>query len=82
MIAVIGMATAFIESTLAQVYKVRDGDTFRGGPAYYMQKALGLRKLGIVFAILLTLCFGLFSMRCNQIQLVSHLWMFLVLKIG
>lgn len=57
-IAIIGMATAFVESTLAQVYKVKDGDTFRGGPAYYMQKALGWRKLGIVFAILLTLCFG------------------------
>lgn len=58
LIAVIGMATAFVESTLAQVYKVRDGDGFRGGPAYYMQKALGNRKLGIVFAILLTLSFG------------------------
>ena len=57
-IALIGMATAFIESTLAQVYKVKDGDTFRGGPAYYMQKALGWRKLGIIFAILLTMCFG------------------------
>ncbi|AOV09293.1 alanine/glycine:cation symporter family protein [Sporosarcina ureilytica] len=57
-IAIIGMATAFIESTLAQVYKVKDGDTFRGGPAYYMEKALGFRKLGIVFAILLTFCFG------------------------
>ena len=57
-IAIIGMATAFVESTLAQVYKVKDGDTFRGGPAYYMQKALGWRKLGVVFAILLTLCFG------------------------
>ncbi|ARF14734.1 alanine/glycine:cation symporter family protein [Sporosarcina ureae] len=57
-IAIIGMATAFIESTLAQVYKVKDGDTFRGGPAYYMQKALGWRKLGIIFAILLTMCFG------------------------
>ncbi|TAA72980.1 alanine:cation symporter family protein [Planococcus salinarum] len=58
MVALIGMATAFIESTLAQVYKVRDGDQFRGGPAYYMEKALGNRKLGIVFAILLTLAFG------------------------
>jgi AGCS family alanine or glycine:cation symporter len=57
-IAFIGMATGFIESTLAQVYKVKDGDTFRGGPAYYMQNALGNRKLGIVFAILLILCFG------------------------
>jgi len=57
-IAVLGMATAFIESTLAQVYKVKDGDTFRGGPAYYMEKALGQRKLGIIFSILLTLSFG------------------------
>lgn len=58
MVAIIGMATAFVESTLAQVYKVRDGEQFRGGPAYYMEKALGNRKLGIVFAILLTLAFG------------------------
>ena len=57
-IAIIGMATAFVESTLAQVYKVRDGKNFRGGPAYYMEKALGSRKLGIVFSILLILCFG------------------------
>ena len=58
MVAIIGMATAFIESTLAQVYKVRDGEQFRGGPAYYMEKALGNRKLGVIFAILLTLAFG------------------------
>ncbi|WP_200883318.1 alanine/glycine:cation symporter family protein [Planococcus sp. CAU13] len=57
-VALIGMATAFIESTLAQVYKVRDGGQFRGGPAYYMEKALGNRKLGIIFAVLLTLAFG------------------------
>ncbi|MGE7920432.1 alanine/glycine:cation symporter family protein [Viridibacillus sp. NPDC093762] len=57
-IAIIGMATAFIESTLAQVYKVRDGNSFRGGPAYYMEKALGQRKLAVVFSILLTLSFG------------------------
>ena len=69
-IAVVGMATAFVESTLAQVYKVKDGDTFRGGPAYYMQKALGYRKLGIVFAILLTLCFGFIfnSVQSNTIS--------------
>lgn len=57
-VALIGMATAFVESTLAQVYKIKDGDQFRGGPAYYMQMALGNRKLGIIFAILLTLAFG------------------------
>lgn len=58
LIAIIGMATAFVESTLAQVYKVRDGDEFRGGPAYYMEKALGQRKIAIVFSVLLTLSFG------------------------
>lgn len=73
-IAIIGMATAFIESTLAQVYKVRDGDTFRGGPAYYMQKALGFRKLGIVFAILLTLCFG-FIFNAVQSNTISQSFM-------
>lgn len=57
-IALIGMSTAFIESTLAQVYKVKDGDNFRGGPAYYMKKALGWEKLGVIFAILLTVTFG------------------------
>lgn len=39
--AVIGSASAFIESTLAQVYKTKDGKDFRGGPSYYMEKALG-----------------------------------------
>ncbi|GEN83113.1 sodium:alanine symporter [Sporosarcina luteola] len=73
-IAVIGMATAFVESTLAQVYKVRDGNTFRGGPAYYMEKALGLRKLGVVFAILLTLSFGFIfnSVQSNTISQSFH----------
>ncbi|MFD1204556.1 MULTISPECIES: alanine/glycine:cation symporter family protein [Sporosarcina] len=73
-IAVVGMATAFVESTLAQVYKVRDGDTFRGGPAYYMEKALGTRKLGIVFAILLTLCFGFIfnAVQSNTISQSFH----------
>ncbi|GKV56112.1 amino-acid carrier protein AlsT [Sporosarcina sp. NCCP-2222] len=73
-IALIGMATAFVESTLAQVYKVRDGSTFRGGPAYYMEKALGLRNLGIVFAILLTLCFGFIfnAVQSNTISQSFH----------
>ena len=56
--AVIGSASAFIESTLAQVYKVKDGKDFRGGPSYYMEKALGKRYLGIIFSILLIICFA------------------------
>lgn len=74
LIAVIGMGTAFIESTLAQVYKVKDGDTFRGGPAYYMQKALGMRKLGIIFALLLTACFG-FIFNAVQSNTISQSFM-------
>lgn len=55
---IIGGASAFVESTLAQVYKEKDGSIFKGGPAYYIQKALGQRWLGIVFAILLILTFA------------------------
>lgn len=60
LIALLGSASAFAESTLAQVYKVNDtGGTFKGGPAYYMQYALKSRTMGICFAILITLCYGL-----------------------
>ncbi|MGG3561905.1 alanine/glycine:cation symporter family protein [Neobacillus rhizosphaerae] len=59
LIALIGSASAFIEATLAQIYKVKDGDTFRGGPAYYMEKALKARWMGITFAVLISITFGL-----------------------
>jgi alanine or glycine:cation symporter, AGCS family len=70
-IALVGAASAFVESTLAQIYKVRDGDTFRGGPAYYMEKALGARWMGLLFAVLITLCFGLIftSGQANTVSL-------------
>jgi alanine or glycine:cation symporter, AGCS family len=52
--AMLGMATSFFESTLAQLYKVPNGDgTYRGGPAYYMQYGLGRRWLGILFSVFL-----------------------------
>ena len=57
--ALINGASAFVESTLAQIWKVRgDGGSFRGGPAYYIEQALHKRWLGIVFAISLILCFA------------------------
>ncbi len=56
--ALIGGASAFIESTLAQVYKVRQNGQFRGGPSYYMERALGKRWMGILFSILLIICFA------------------------
>lgn len=58
--ALIGMSSAFAESTLAQLFKVRDKDTglFRGGPAYYIQYGLNQRWLAVLFSISLILCFG------------------------
>lgn len=70
-IAIIGSASSFIESTLAQVYKVKDKDGFRGGPAYYMEKGLNKRWMGALFAILITLSFGLVfnSVQSNTITI-------------
>lgn len=56
--AVVGSASAFIESTLAQIYKVEENGQFRGGPSYYMEKALKKRWLGILFSIALIICFA------------------------
>lgn len=58
LMALIGGASAFVESTLAQVYKVKDGKEFRGGPSYYIERALGKRWLGVLFSILLIACFA------------------------
>lgn len=58
-VAVIGSANAFVESTLAQLFKVRDKDAFRGGPAYYIMKGLHKKWWAITFAVLITLTFGL-----------------------
>jgi len=56
--AILGGASAFVESTLAQIYKKksRDGSSY-GGPSYYMQDALGQRWLGVVFAVVLILTY-------------------------
>ena len=60
LVALFGMATAYAESTLAQLYKVRNADSqYRGGPAFYMAKGVGSRLMGIVFSICLLACFGL-----------------------
>ncbi|TKB48801.1 alanine:cation symporter family protein [Ferrimonas sediminicola] len=58
-IALLGMSTAFVEATLAQLFKVEDDEGFyRGGPAYYMEKGLGQRWMGILFSIFLIISFG------------------------
>lgn len=58
-IALVGSVSSSVESTLAQFYKVRDEDAFRGGPAYYMERALWQRWMGVLFAVLITFTFGL-----------------------
>ena len=64
-IALIGSATAFVESTLAQLYKLKHKDSYIGGPAYYIQRGLHQRWMAVLFAILITLQFGLSN---NSIQ--------------
>ncbi|MBE6056315.1 alanine/glycine:cation symporter family protein [Clostridium sp.] len=70
-IALIGGASSFVESTLAQIYKVEDKYGFRGGPAYYMEKALNKKWMGIIFSILITISYGLVfnSVQSNTISL-------------
>ncbi len=57
-IAVIGSASAFVESTLAQIYKRKGEDGCYGGPAYYIETALKNKPLAIVFSILLIITYG------------------------
>ena len=59
-VALVGMATAFCEATLGQVFKVRRGDgTFRGGPAYYLARGLHWPVVGGVFAVVFMIANGL-----------------------
>lgn len=57
-IAIIGSASAFVESTLAQIYKKKGEDGCYGGPAYYIQTALNNKPLAIIFAVLLIITYG------------------------
>lgn len=59
LMALLGSATAFVEATLAQLYKRKGEDSFYGGPAYYMQHGLHKRWMGIIFAVLITMTFGM-----------------------
>lgn len=58
LMALLGGASAFVESTLAQIYKVKEDGQFRGGPSYYMERALGKRWMGVLFSVLLIICFA------------------------
>ncbi|PYE36661.1 alanine/glycine:cation symporter family protein [Psychrobacter fozii] len=75
MTAIVGMSTSFIESTLAQAYKVPHNDNvYRGGPAYYIEKGLGKRWLAIFFSLCLLVAFGLAfnGVQSNTIAQATH----------
>lgn len=57
-IALLGASSAFVESTLAQLYKEKGKDSFVGGPAYYMRTGLKKPWMGALFAVLITITFG------------------------
>ena len=74
LIALLGAGTSFIENTLAQLFKCRDeGGGFRGGPAYYMEKGLGKRWMGIIFAVCMILSFG-FALAALQANTIAQAW--------
>ena len=57
--AVVGGATAFAESALGQLYKVKAGAAFRGGPAYYITKGLNAPAVGALFAVIVAVVYGI-----------------------
>jgi AGCS family alanine or glycine:cation symporter len=59
LVALLGGASAFVEATLAQIYKVKDGSAFKGGPSYYIEKQLGYKWMSVLFSIFIIVAFGL-----------------------
>ena len=72
-IALLGASSAFVESTLAQLYKRKGKDSFIGGPAYYMELGLGLRWMGVLFAVLISVTFG-FAFNSVQSNTICAAW--------
>lgn len=74
LMAIFGSASAFIESTLAQIYKIKvENGNFRGGPSYYIQKVLNKKWLGILFSCLLTAGYAYGFNMLQSYQLSSSL---------
>ena len=74
MVALVGMATAFIEATLAQLFKISDPDgTFRGGPAYYITRGLKSKAMATVFAVIIIFVFG-FAYEATQSNTIAKMF--------
>jgi AGCS family alanine or glycine:cation symporter len=74
-VAFLGASTAYVESTLAQIYKEKD-DTgrYRGGPAYYIEKAMGQKWYAVTFAVATVLATGILlpGVQANGISTAFH----------
>ncbi|MFJ7971867.1 alanine/glycine:cation symporter family protein [Psychrobacillus sp. NPDC096389] len=57
--AILGGASAFVESTLSQVYKSKIGNQYRGGTPYFIEKGLNLRWFAVIMAVVVTLSYGI-----------------------
>lgn len=67
--ALITLPNSFVESTLAVIFHEKDGKFYTGGPAYYINKGLGLKKLSIIYAVIIFLCYigGFLAIQSNTI---------------
>ncbi len=88
--AFFGAATAFAESTLAQLYKRKGKDSFYGGPSYYMQHGVGKKWMGVLFSVLMLFTMGTANqfVQSNTVSVsigeflgVSPMWVGLVLML-
>lgn len=70
-VAILGSANAFVESTLAQLFKIQGSHSYIGGPAYYISKGIGKRWYAVLFAVLITITFALAfsSVQSNTISI-------------
>ena len=75
LLALLGSSTAFAEGTLAQIYRQKDPlyGGYRGGPAYYMERGLGKRWMGVLFAVLISVTFG-FAFNSVQSNTICAAW--------
>jgi len=65
----ITLPNSFVESTLAVIYREKDGKYYKGGPAYYISNGLGFKKLACIYAIIITVCYlgGFIAIQSNTI---------------
>lgn len=72
-VALLGSSSTFVESTLGQLYKRQGKDSYYGGPAFYMERGLKCRWLGIVFSLLMIVAIGLANNMVQSITITDSL---------